>query len=189
MFVSGEIGLEMAFPDALARLAVLARGGWLRSASAEAYGESGAALARVGPLGAAPGLSRLVQVRFRDLAVHEDRAVLPLRWEATGSSGALFPALDADIMLSWAGERSSVLTLSGVYRPPLGSLGAGLDRAGFNRVAIATIRRFMSRAADAMTDPAAAAPANPAPANPAPAWSWLTPPQAPLTGPLEPLSS
>jgi hypothetical protein len=197
MFVSGEIGLEMPFADALARLTGLARGGWLRSASAEAYGESGAALARVGPLGAAPGLSRLVQVRFRELAVHEDHAVLPLRWEATGTSGGLFPALDADITLSRAGERSSVLMLSGVYRPPLGALGAGLDRAGFNRVAIATIRKFMSRAGDAMTTPASTSelapaqtapaettpaettPAETAPPQTVPAWSWLTAPQAP----------
>jgi hypothetical protein len=177
MFVSAEIRLETAFPDALARLARLASGGWLRSASAEAYDESGAALARVGPLGGAPGLSRLVEVRFRELAVHEDHAVLPLRWEATGASGALFPALDADIRLSCAGERSSVLTLSGVYRPPLGALGAGLDRAGFNRVAIATIRRFMIRAGDAMTAETAAA--EPVPADARSAWSWLTAPQAP----------
>jgi len=182
MFVSGEIGLEMSYPDALARLAGLASGGWLRSASAEAYGESGAALARVGPLGAAPGLSRLVRVRFRELAVHEDHAVLPMRWEASGAGGTLFPALDADFTLSWAGERSSVLKLSGVYRPPLGAVGVGLDRAGFNHVAVATIRKFMSRAGDAMTNPAGTAQIPPADAPPAgapPAWSWLTAPQAP----------
>ncbi len=177
MFVNGEIRLEVAFAEALARLARLTRGGWLRSASAEAYGESGAVLARVGPLGSVPGLSRLVEVRFRDLAVHGDDAVLPLRWEATGTSGALFPALDADITLSRAGEQASVLRLSGVYRPPLGSLGAGLDRAVFNRVAIATIRKFMSSAGDALTQPAGSA--EQAPAGAGEAWSWLAAPQAP----------
>jgi len=177
MFVSAEIRLEVAFQDALARLARLASGDWLRSASAEAYGESDAMLARVGPLGGVPGLSRLVRVRFSELAVHGDAAVLPLRWEATGTGGALFPALDADITLSRAGARASVLTLSGVYRPPLGTLGAGLDRAVFNRVAVATIRKFMSSAGDAMTR----APGVPdqAPADAEEAWSWLAVPQAP----------
>ncbi len=179
MFVSGEIRLEIAFRDALARLAGLAVAGWLRTASAEAYGESGAALARVGPLGGVPGLSRLVEVRFSKLAVHDGHAVLPLRWEATGAGGALFPALDADITLVPAGERASALRLSGVYRPPLGAFGAGLDRAVFNRVAIATIRRFMGSAGDAMTQLAGTAGQEHADGRKE--WSWVATPQAPST--------
>ncbi len=179
MFVSGEIRLEIAFRDALARLARLAGAGWLRAASAEAYAESGAALARVGPLGGVPGLSRLVEVRFSQLAVHDGHAVLPLRWEATGAGGALFPALDADITLAPAGERASALRLSGVYRPPLGAFGAGLDRAVFNRVAIATVRRFMGSAGDAMTQLAGTAGQEHADGRKE--WSWVATPQAPST--------
>jgi hypothetical protein len=114
----------------------------------------GSGLARVGPLGAAPGMSKLVAVRISDLAVHEDFAVGTMRWEATGPGGALFPALDADIKLTRAGDDATVLAVSGVYRPPLGGLGKGLDRVVMRRVAQATIRAFIHRMGAALTDPA-----------------------------------
>jgi hypothetical protein len=89
-------------------------------------------------------------VHFRDLVMRDDSAVLMLRWEATGLGGRLFPALDADITLTPAGEHATLLRLAGCYRPPLGSLGAGLDRAILHRAAAATIRAFMSRVADSI---------------------------------------
>ncbi len=157
MFVGDEVRLEVSFVAAQARLANLARGGSLLSASKDAYGEEITGLARVGPLGSAPGLSRLVEVRFRDLAASEDSAGLALRWEATGPGGRLFPALDADLTLRRAGEQATSLTLAGAYRPPLGTLGAGLDRAILRRVAAATIRAFLNRVADAIVHPDGAA--------------------------------
>ena len=44
------------------------------------------------PVGAAPGVSRLVQVHIRTLAQQEDSARWAMRWQATGATGALFPA-------------------------------------------------------------------------------------------------
>ena len=161
MFVGDEVRLEVSFAAAQARMANLTRGGSLLSASRDAYGEGIAGLARVGPLGSTPGLSRLVEVHVRDLAAGDDSAGLALRWEATGPGGRLFPALDADLTLRPAGEQATLLTLVGAYRPPLGSLGAGLDRAILHRVAAATIRSFLNRVADAIVHPAgAAAPAS-----------------------------
>lgn len=104
MFIGAEIRLEVGFGAAQARMANLARGGLLRRASDEAYHELGTGLARVGPLGSAPGMSGLVEVRFSDIAIHEDSATWAVRWEAAGRGGALFPALDADIKLTPAGE-------------------------------------------------------------------------------------
>jgi hypothetical protein len=95
-----------------------------------------------------------VAVRFSDLTSHEDFAVVAIRWEATGPGGALFPALDADIKLTPAGDDATMLTVSGAYRPPLGSLGAGLDRMIMHRVAQATIRAFTHDIAAALADPA-----------------------------------
>jgi hypothetical protein len=69
----------------------------------------------------------------------------------------LFPALDADITLTPAGNHSTTLTLTGAYRPPLGTVGAELDRAILYRVAAATIRAFLHRVADAIVHPARAA--------------------------------
>ena len=156
MFLGAEIRLDVGFNAAQARMANLARGGLLRRASDDAYDELGTGLVRMCPLSAAPGMSRLVAVRFRDLAIHEDFAIGVMRWEAIGPGGALFPALDADIKLAPAGEDATMLTVSGVYRPPLGGLGTGLDRAIMHRVAQATIRAFTHHIGVAIAHPAAA---------------------------------
>jgi len=108
----------------------LAANGLLLSPSEDAYDLGTAGLARVG----VPGLSKLVRVQARDLAVTEESV------------------LDADIRLIRAGERACVLTMSGVYRPPLGALGQALDRALLHRVATATIRDFMAQVAARIAD-------------------------------------
>ena len=154
VFIGTEIRLDVGFGTARARLAGLARRGLLRRASDDAYRDLESGLARVGPLDAVPALSRLVAVRFSDMTIHEDCASVAIRWEATGPGGALFPALDADITLSAAGDDATKLTVAGVYRPPLGVLGAGLDRVILHRVAEATIQVFAQDIAAAMTDSA-----------------------------------
>lgn len=153
MFIGAEIPLEVGFNAAQARLANLAHGGLLRRASENAQ-KWGADQAQVVP-GGALGLSKLVNVQFRHLVTHEDSAVWALRWEANGTAGALFPVLDADIRLTQAGEQATVLAVSGTYRPPLGGLGAGLDRAIMHRVAEATIRVFTRQLGVAIVNPAA----------------------------------
>jgi hypothetical protein len=157
MFIGAEVRLGLGFNAAQARLANLARGGLLRHASGDAYRDLGSGLARIGPLGAAPGMSKLVVVRFTDMAVRENSAAGAMRWEATGPGGALFPALDADITLTQVGHDATILAVRGVYRPPLGGLGAGLDRVVLRRVAQATIRTFTHRIGAAITDPATSA--------------------------------
>jgi hypothetical protein len=76
-----------------------------------------------------------------------------LRWEATGPVGGLFPVLDADLQLRSEGLEKTRLTLNGCYRPPLGRLGAGLDRAVLHRVAAATIRALLRGIADTLAEP------------------------------------
>jgi hypothetical protein len=175
VFVGSETVVEVAFDVARVRLADLARAGWLAGASDDAYGELGQALARIGPLGSAPGVSRLVDVQFRDLVMHERSAVLALRWEAVGSGAGLFPVMDADITLEPHGEYQTLLTLTGSYRPPLGAVGAALDRAVLHRVAVATVQGFVNRIGTAVADPAAAA----APESVRAEISWLQFPLAP----------
>jgi hypothetical protein len=151
MFVREELVLDVGFAAAQVRLANLTHDGSLRTASEGAYDNGLVILIRVGPLGDTPGVSKLVRVHFRELVVKDDSAVLTLRCEATGSSGTLFPALDADITLTPAGDKETRLTLTGAYRPPLAALGSGLDRAILGRVASATIRSLLSRLAVAIT--------------------------------------
>ena len=152
MFIGAEIRLEVGFTAAQARLTNLAHGGRLRRASECAH-NWGVDQARVGSLDT-PGISRLVKVQFCHLVSHEDSAIWALRWEADGSKGGLFPVLDADITLTRAGEQATVLAVSGSYRPPLGSLGAGLDRAVMHLIAEATIRAFTRQIGAAIANPA-----------------------------------
>ena len=153
MFVRAEAQAEISLTLARARLANLARAGWLLSASQGAYGAGAADLARVGPPGPVWGNSMLVNVHFGDVAADGGPARLALRWEAIGSGGELFPTLDADIALSPVGEQATTLTLAGVYRPPPGNLGGELDQVVLRRVAEATIQMFVNRIAEAIIVP------------------------------------
>ena len=69
---------------------------------------------------------------------------------ATGTGGALFPVLDADLTLTPAGE-GTILMMAGSYRPPFGAVGGVLDRAVLRRVADATIRGFLTQVAAKLT--------------------------------------
>ena len=126
--------MDLGFRAAEARLANVARGGLRLRVSEGAYGDGLTGLVRVGPLGAAAGMSKLVEVHFLEVVTRgESAAVLALRWEATGPGGRLFPALDGEISLIPAGEHPTRVSLAGVYRPPLAALGAGLNGRSFTR--------------------------------------------------------
>jgi hypothetical protein len=155
MFVDDEVPLQVGLDTARAGLANLAVGDGLASASEDAYGEGVTELIRVGPLGSVPGTSKLVQVRFHNLTERDGYTGLAVRWEATGPGGGLFPALDANITVMPADGRTTVLRLTGSYRPPLGTLGTALDAAVLHRVATATIRTFLNDIAAAITHPPA----------------------------------
>lgn len=73
-----------------------------------------------------------------------------MRWEALGVTGRLFPVLDADIGLAAESDERTRMTLTAAYRPPLGVLGAGLDRMLMHRVATATIHSLMTHMSNAM---------------------------------------
>jgi hypothetical protein len=156
VFVGDTVLLHVGFDVARRRLDSLARGGALLTASQEAYGHGLTGSSRVGPLGPVLGVSRLVRVKLAEPVDHGDSLVVALRWEVIGPGGGLFPALDADITLAAAEETGTSLQLHGAYRPPLGAVGAGLDRAILHRVATATVRDFLGRLAAAVVNPAPA---------------------------------
>jgi hypothetical protein len=143
VFVGDEVQLEVGFAVARERLRQLAEGGALIGTSEDAYDHGTSGLERVG----VPGLSKLVRVQVRELAWTDQSVGLAIRWEATGPGGVLFPVLDADLTMAPIGERATILTLAGAYRPPLGAMGAALDRVILSRVASATIRAFLTQVA------------------------------------------
>jgi hypothetical protein len=154
MFVGDHILMDVGFDSARRQLERLARDGVLLSASEHAYGAGITGL--VETAGLAAGTSRLVGVQPGDLLETEGCARLWLRWEAIGSDGTLFPALDADLTLSPAGENTTVLTLAGVYRLPEHA-GAGLDPGIVRCFAAITIDSFIARLACALMHPAGSA--------------------------------
>lgn len=152
MFTSGQQVIDVPLSIARSRLAHLIHDGWLTEASAKAYQHSADDLLRVGPFGDARGTSRLVRVQFTDPSYRDDAMRVGLRWEALGVTGGLFPALDADISLAAEGERATRVAVTGTYRPPLGPLGAGLDRLVLRKVAAATMTAFLNQVSDALAD-------------------------------------
>ena len=154
VFIGDHILMDVCLDAATRQLGRLARDGVLLSASEHAYGEGVTGL--VETAGLAPGMSRLVGVQPGDLVETEGCARLWLRWEAIGSDGTLFPALDADLTLSPAEENTTVLTLAGVYRLPEHA-GAGLDPGIVRCFAAVTIDSFIARLACALMHPAGSA--------------------------------
>jgi hypothetical protein len=154
VFVGDQIRMDVCLDSARRQLERLARDGVLLSASEYAYGAGITGLMEAA--GLAAGMSRLVGVQPGDLLETEGSARLGLRWEAIGSDGTLFPALDADLTLSPAGENTTVLTLAGLYRLPEHA-GAGLDPGIVRCFAAVTIDSFIARLACALMHPAGSA--------------------------------
>jgi hypothetical protein len=150
VFIGDEVRAEVSFAAASTRIAGLLGGVALSTAAHAAWGEG---IARVGPAGPLPGLSKLVHVRFTEPVQRGAVTVLALRWEATGPSERLFPVLDADITLIPDGDDATLIGLQGVYRPPAGRAGHMLDRVILHRIAAATVRSFLNLVAAALGDP------------------------------------
>lgn len=140
MIVHEELRLPAAPEEVARRLLAYLRVDGLHAASTAAV-EDGAQLVLRAGVG---GLSKQVAVETLPPYHRGDTMVLPLRWSATGPLGEAFPTLDANLELD-AADGGARLLLVGSYRPPLGRLGATLDRVLLGQVAAATIRSFLSR--------------------------------------------
>ena len=154
MFVVQDLTIGTGSRAAQARFENLLHGNWLAETSQVACEGGAEGLLRVGPAG--PVTAKLVRVRFLDPVYRSDVMTVGLRWEAAGAAGTLFPVLDANISISPCGDETARLTLAGSYRPPLGRLGARLDRAIMHRVATATMRCLLQSVAEALVSPAPA---------------------------------
>ena len=152
MFVRRDLLLDLSFEAGRARLVNLVGDGALTGVSLAAY-EAGIAVIRVGPLGSVPGAGKLVRVSFLDPADRDGLLQVGLRWEATGFAGDLFPVLDGDFILTPEGASAARLVLAGVYRPPLGWLGAKLDAAVLHKVADATFSALLRSVAETLASP------------------------------------
>jgi|RhiMetdeSRZDD1v2_1073273.scaffolds.fasta_scaffold1150320_2 hypothetical protein len=166
MFADQAVTLDLDFPAARDQFLLLTHGDRLDGMSRDAYADGLAGQIRVGPLGGLPGMSKLVRVSLLDPVGRDDNVLVPMRWEATGLMGRLFPVLDANLMLGEDAQGRGVLRIAGVYRPPLGGLGEELDQIALGRVASATIRSLLRRIAALLADRAGEPPGPDAPAGP-----------------------
>jgi hypothetical protein len=105
----------------------------------------------VGPESLRAGLSKSVHARVLPARQVRETVVIPLRWEPTGRTGRMYPALDANLGITAADDVTCVLSMVSTYTPPLGAIGMGLDKVALRRVGQATIEAFLRRlAADAV---------------------------------------
>ncbi|MGH7763192.1 MAG: hypothetical protein ACREOM_02090 [Candidatus Dormibacteraceae bacterium] len=72
---------------------------------------------------------------------------IPLTWKATFPE-RLFPEMTGKIELAPSDKEVTRLTVSGMYEPPLGSLGRQLDEALMHNVAEATVKELAESIAD-----------------------------------------
>jgi hypothetical protein len=148
--------LELPLPASQVEHAMLdSPAGWLSTVAGEAQRRGDHLLAEVGvgPLG--PRLGRRVAIELGQPVRFPSMTSLPLTWEPVGMEG-LLPRLDANIELGSLGGDRTQLAISARYRPPLGVVGRTVDRVLLHRVAEATLKDFLDRVGEAITNQAEA---------------------------------
>lgn len=146
VFVEAELSVALPFRVAKEALDRALADGGLVAESRRAVDDGLVFLMPVGPRGS-QGPAREVVVRLLAGRPVGDSFVVPLRWEARGPTGRLFPALDANLELTATDPDASRLSIIGRYEPPLGRLGATIDRAGMSRVVSATMTALLGEVA------------------------------------------
>lgn len=147
MFVRADLPVALSFDDAAGAMQRAMSDGGLVSESRRAIAEGLAFVMPVGPRGS--------HFPAREVVVHllparrTDRSmVVAMRWETSGPTGRLFPALDADLELTSAEDPNlSQLSIIGRYQPPLAGLGVTLDRVVMSKVASATMTSMLREVA------------------------------------------
>jgi hypothetical protein len=164
MFVSDFVIVDLPIRETQRRL--LEEAGTRLSTHALAADDEAAELRlRVGPeIWGRQVIGKAVSVELGATRVRGDRLVIALRWEGTGTAGAIFPDLDADLELAPLGPGATQVTLQGRYQPPVPVIGPGMDRLVLHRLAQSSIRAFLRRLAEALDPDKDQASAQPPPA-------------------------
>jgi hypothetical protein len=149
MFVRAFIELAAPFAEVDA---ALTRDGqdWLPGLATTAEDEGQRRMAEVG-FGSAVRVGRSVLVTVGRPARVESKTLLPISWRPA-SGEAMLPPMDAEIEVAPMGSETTQLAMTARYSPPFGLLGRVADRALMHRVAEATIKDFVERVADRLTE-------------------------------------
>jgi hypothetical protein len=125
---------------------------WLPAVADAAAADRDALLAEVGFGTEGRRVERRVRIDLGSPARTASSTIFPLRWEPVDARAAL-PALDGDLELARLGPQRCQLALNGRYTPPLGRIGALLDRTLMHRVAEATAWDLVDRIGDRVAGP------------------------------------
>jgi hypothetical protein len=145
MFVEAHVTLPMAAAVARGAVEHALAGHALQQHSTDAVADGRELALKVGP-GTGP-FAKDVLAHTLDTREVGKTYVIPLRWEATGATSRLYPALDANIGITPVDPVTCVLSVIGSYTPPFGVVGSTLDRAAMSRLATATVESFLTRLA------------------------------------------
>ncbi len=174
MFIYATLELPVPVASAIERLDLALASQRLDDLSDEAYEAGLVTLTRVGPFGDVRGLSKAVRLQMLEPRPVEGGVRVQLRWVATGATGQLFPALDADLDITGIDERRCALSINAAYTAPLGAAGANIDRLLLHLAARATIRSLLRGLGHSLSDPSPAAAAQAS--SPRPGRIWFSPP-------------
>ncbi len=141
MFVEYDVTVGRPYSEAGRRL-LAGIAGW-EDLGGAAYRRGEDLKSRVGPL---RPLAKEVIVAVGKPNLSRHRLSLPVTWRATGAE-SLFPRLDGQLEMSPLGEDSSRLRLLASYRPPMGAIGAVVDRVMLAGLARATVADWVDRVA------------------------------------------
>ena len=151
MLVHYFVEVPVAIEEVVPRLAEA--GGRLDEWALAAYQRGEAMQVRVGPRGA---VTKRVELDLGAPAEGNGSTVFPLRWQPAGS-GALFPVMEADLVVAPLDREVTQISFEGRYEPPLEGFGRLLDRAVFHRLAQSTVPRLRRPLAAWVEDRAASA--------------------------------
>jgi hypothetical protein len=126
---------------------------WLSAMAGEAQERGDGLLTEVGVGPHGSQLRRRVTIQLGSPVRFPSVTSLPLTWEPVGLDG-LLPRLDANLELGSLGGVRTQLAISARYRPPLGGAGRAVDRVLLHRVAEATVKDFLDRVGQTITDQA-----------------------------------
>jgi hypothetical protein len=121
----------------------------LRSIGAAGHGRHSDVRLDVGPRRGAFNRIR-VSARLGRLTRAGQSTVAHFQWRPEGHLANICPALDGRLVLTPVGPTTSLLTIYGHYRPPLGAIGSTSDRLVMHRIADATLKDLTERLAVAI---------------------------------------
>ncbi len=148
MFVRYYLEIPLSFETA-ERLLLQSPEEWVPGVARDASARGERLLTEVGFGPPGRRVAKRVQIEIGEPVRFPSKTVLPLNWVAT-SAQSLFPALDADLEVAPLGPFWTQLSISARYRPPMGLVGRAVDRTLMHRVAEATVKDFLDRAAEAL---------------------------------------